>query len=268
MELVSPVVFLYCFITSPLSYYSPPLPSWNSPQTFLAALFLIHYTNRAILSPLRAPSRSKSHIVVPISALLFNSVNGFLMGSYLSSPMARIYLNSADTYRNPIFYVGIVFWGWGFAGNVLHDEILHDIRRKAKSKGKGKAVEDSNSENPQNREYYAIPQGWLFDYVSYPNYFCEWVEWLGFALAAGPFPLTPSSVSFASLASIFSMNDIISILSGPSHHFAPQLTPPYIFLITEILLMFPRAYRGHQWYRSKFGERYPKERKVVIPFLL
>jgi 3-oxo-5-alpha-steroid 4-dehydrogenase 1 len=190
------------------------------------------------------------------------------MGSYLSSPIARIYLNAANTYQNPIFYVGLVLWGLGFAGNVLHDEILHDIRRKAKSKGKGKAVENSNSKTTQNREHYAIPQGWLFNYVSYPNYFCEWVEWFGFALAAAPFPLALSSISLASLTSMFSKDAILSILSEPSHSFAPQLTPPYIFLITEVLLMFPRAYRGHQWYRSKFGEQYPKERKIVVPFLL
>ena len=268
MELISPVVFVYCFVTSPISYYSPPMPSWSSPQTLLTALFLIHYANRALLSPLRAPSRSKSHIIVPLSAIIFNSTNGFLMGSHMSSPMARIYLNSADTYRNPLFYVGLVLWGLGFAGNVFHDEILYDIRRKAKSKGKGKAVEDPNSKSPQNQEHYAIPQGWLFDYVSYPNYFCEWIEWLGFALAAAPFPLSMSSVSFASLTSIFSKNTIRAILSRPSHTFIPQLTPPYIFLLTEILLMVPRAYRGHQWYKSKFGEQYPKERKIVIPFLL
>jgi len=269
MELVSPVLFLYSFNTSPLSYYTPPFPSWDSPQALLAALFLIHYTNRALLSPLRTPSRSKSHISVPLSAVLFNVINGFLMGSYLSSPVARIYLTSANTYQNPLFYVGIGLWGLGLAGNILHDEILLDIRRKAKSKGKGKFVEDSNSKSARNRtpEHYAIPQGWLYDYISYPNYLCEWVEWFGFALASAPFPLVPSSLSLTSLSSIFSKRAVLSLLSKPSHLFAPQLTPPYIFLICEILLMFPRAYRGHQWYRAKFGEQYPK-RKIVVPFLL
>jgi 3-oxo-5-alpha-steroid 4-dehydrogenase 1 len=268
MELVAPAFFLYSFVTSPLSYYRVQVPAWDSPQALLAALFLVHYTNRALLSPLRTPSRSKSHISVPLAGILFNSANGFLMGSYLSSPVARIYLNPVDTYQNPIFYAGLALWGLGLAGNILHDEILHDIRRKAKSKGKGKAVENSDSKSPQNhtQEHYAIPQGWLYNYISYPNYFCEWVEWFGFALASAPFPF--DSASFLSPTSIFSKGAVLSLLSTPSYLFAPQLTPPYIFLISEIFLMLPRAYRGHQWYKSRFGELYPKERKAVVPFLL
>jgi 3-oxo-5-alpha-steroid 4-dehydrogenase 1 len=265
MELVSPALFIYGFVVSPLSYYTPRFPSWNSPQTLLASLYLIHYTNRALISPLRTPSRSKLHIIVAISAVAFNCVNGYIMGSYLSSPVARIYLNSASTFQNPIFYVGLCLWGVGFAGNILHDEILYDIRRKAMSKGKGKATEDSQTS--QNK-HYAIPQGWLYHYISFPNYFCEWVEWFGFALASAPFPLDQSSFSLASLTSIFSISGILSTFSAPSHLFCPQLTPPYIFFITEVLLMLPRAYRGHQWYIQKFGENYPKERKAVIPFLL
>ncbi|KAG6331669.1 hypothetical protein ID866_7417 [Astraeus odoratus] len=31
--------------------------------------------------------------------------------------------------------------------------------------------------------------------------------------------------------------------------------------------MLPRALNGHSWYHDKFPE-YPKERKVVVPFLL
>jgi 3-oxo-5-alpha-steroid 4-dehydrogenase 1 len=193
------------------------------------------------------------------------------MGSYLSSPVARIYLNRADTYQNPIFYVGLGVWGLGLVGNILHDEILHDIRRKAKSKGKGKAVDNSDPKNSQNhtQEHYAIPQDWLYNYVSYPNYFCEWVEWFGFALASAPFPFDAASfLSHTSFTSIFSKDAILSLIFTPSYLFAPQLTPPYIFLISEILLMLPRAYRGHQWYKSRFGEQYPKERKAVVPFLL
>ncbi|KAF8238055.1 hypothetical protein L208DRAFT_1388294 [Tricholoma matsutake] len=265
MELVSPALFLYGFITSPLSYYTPPLPSWNSPQTLFASLFLIHYTNRALISQTRTPSRSKSHISVSLSAIIFNTINGFIMGGYLSSPVARISLTPTTTYQNPIFYLGLGLWGLGFAGNILHDEILYDLRRKAMSKGKGKATEKTDS---MTREHYAIPQGWLYNYVSQPNYFCEWVEWFGFALASAPFPFDPSTFSLYSLVSMFSKDAVLSTLSAPSYLFAPQLTPPYIFLICEILLMFPRAYRSHQWYKAKFGEQYPKDRKIVVPFLL
>ena len=64
----------------------------------------------------------------------------------------------------------------------IGDEILFDIRRKA-------ASEKKKTSSPQKeQEHYAIPHGYLYTYISYPNYLCEWLEWLGFALAAAPLP--------------------------------------------------------------------------------
>lgn len=276
MELVSPAMFIYAYTTSPLSYYDPPLPSWTSPQSILASLFLIHYTNRAILSPLRTPSRSKSHLIVPLSGVLFNTMNGFLMGSYLSSPYARMFLNPTYTFQRPSFYIGLGLWFVGFVGNIVHDEILLDIRRNAKSKGKGKAGQDDKDDknkkadvNANDKEHYAIPYGLLYKYVSYPNYFCEWTEWFGFALAAAPFPIELSLSAVVKLVlSLLSVNGLKSIAFGSPKGFAPSLTPPWVFFFAEVLAMLPRAYNGHIWYKRRFGDRYPKERKAVVPFLL
>lgn len=267
MELVSPITFLYSFFTSPLSFIFPSDPPLNTPQIILAGLFLTHYANRALISPLRTPSRSKSHLMVTLAAVCFNTINGSLMGAYLTSPFARIYLTSDYTFRRPTFYVGLALWAFGFAGNILHDEILLDIRRKAKNKDKGETKQ--NGGTPKRvQEHYAIPQGWLYKYISYPNYFCEWVEWLGFALAAAPLPLSASSLTAASLSSFFSKEGMSSLISNPAYLFAQNLAPPYIFLLAEVLLMLPRAYKGHQWYKKRFEEQYPTERKVVIPYIL
>ena len=259
MELVSPISFIYMFYTSPLSESSTPM-QWNSPHTILALCFLVHYANRAIINPLRTPSRSKSHIIVPLFAVAFNLINGSLMGTYLSSPYARIFLSARST--TP-FYVGLTLWALGLIGNILHDEILLNIRRKANSKGKGRA---------EAGEHYAIPQGGLYTFVSYPNYLCEWIEWLGFAIAASPFPFALDTISVASISTIFSSlldpKLYIAIIKEPGYIFAPNLSPPWIFFISEVLLMLPRAYRGHQWYKSKFGNSYPGERRAVIPFVL
>ena len=65
-----------------------------------------------------------------------------------------------------------------------------------------------------------------------------------FALAASPPP------SFASVGA-----------------FVATVSPPWLFFFNEVWLMLPRAYKGHKWYHGKFPD-YPKERKVVIPFLL
>lgn len=231
MELVSPITFLAALYKAPLTTSPTPM---STPQIILAGLFLVHYLNRAIISPLRTPSRSKSHIIVPLSAIIFNLANGALMGTYLTSPSATTFL--AGALSRPSFWAGILLWAAGLAGNILHDEVLLNIRRIAKAKGK-------RNENQIGKEHYAIPRGYLYRYISYPNYFCEWSEWFGYALAAAPFPaLIPLSVTIQTVQ------------------------PPWLFLWSEILLMIPRAYKGHRWYHNKFPE-YPKERKAVVPFI-
>lgn len=304
MEVVAPIVFLYAYATSPLSYYRPSLPPFFSPQGILAVLYLVHYANRAVFSPMRTPSRSKSHVIVPLSGVCFNIINGGLLGAYLSSPYARIYLSGA-TWHRPSWWIGLGLWAAGLVGNVVHDEILLDIRRKAKTgkkdddgaangsktkkqreggekdraKGPGKDVE-----TPTKGEFYGIPHGLLYEYISYPNYLCEWIEWAGFAIAAAPFPFVipaPSALpsilfslpmilisSVRFLLSPRFVGWIVKEIQTPANTWGMRLTPPWIFVLNEVALMLPRAWNGHKWYREKFGDRYPKQRKAVIPFVL
>jgi len=239
MELVSPISFLYTYAHSPLSKLSfgfPPPLALSNPANLLTSLFLIHYFNRALVSPLRTPSRSKSHLIVPLFAVFFNIINGTLMAAYLSSPSAIEFLSAA--YSRPTFWIGVVVWAAGFVGNIIHDEILFNIRRKANAKGQSK-----DKYNSSQKEHYSIPHGLLYEYISYPNYFCEWIEWLGFALASSPLPDFSSGSAFLATAS-----------------------PSFLFFIAEICLMAPRAFKGHLWYKSRFPD-YPKRRKAVIPFM-
>ncbi|KAH7883214.1 3-oxo-5-alpha-steroid 4-dehydrogenase-domain-containing protein [Phlebopus sp. FC_14] len=238
MELVSPISFLYALTRSPLASSLADVGPLTGPQLFLAGLFLVHYANRALVSPLRTPSRSKSHIVVPLSGACFNLVNGTLMGTYIGSSDAAAFLTGA--FGRLSFWTGITLWLVGFCGNILHDEVLLNIRRNAKAKGKAKAAGDPSK---NQKEHYAIPHGYLYKYLSYPNYFCEWSEWFGFALAASPLPPMTS-------------------LSAIAH----TIQPPWLFFLAEVFLMIPRAYRGHRWYHETFPD-YPKERKAVIPFI-
>ncbi|KIJ15520.1 hypothetical protein PAXINDRAFT_76989, partial [Paxillus involutus ATCC 200175] len=235
MELVSPIAFVYALAKAPLASSKADVGPLTGPQLFLASLFIIHYANRALISPLRTPSRSKSHIAVPLAGCFFNIVNATLMGSYLGSSAASAFLTGA--FERPSFWVGVTVWFAGLCGNILHDEILLNIRRNAKAKGKAKL------DNKKQKEHYGIPHGYLYTYISYPNYFCEWTEWFGFALAAAP---VPPMTSFAAIVR--------------------AIQPPWLFFLSEIFLMIARAYRGHQWYHEKFPD-YPKERKVVIPFV-
>ncbi|XP_010569770.1 3-oxo-5-alpha-steroid 4-dehydrogenase 1 [Haliaeetus albicilla] len=76
---------------------------------------------------------------------------------------------------------------------------------------------------------YKIPRGGMFEYVSGANFFGEILEWFGFALAC----CTIESLAFA---------------------------------LCTLFILGSRAKQHHQWYLEKF-EDYPKNRKIVIPFV-
>lgn len=281
MEIPSPLTFLATLALHPFSRipFQAPVPSNNfylTPQALLAACFLTHYANRALISPLRSPSRSSSHPMVVLSAFVFNIPNGFMMAAYLSATSTTSYLS--DAFSTPRFWLGIAMWLVGFAGNIIHDEILYNLRRKASAKGKGKEEDRSPTEDPEGTtkpkqtHHYSIPHDLLYKYISYPNYFCEWVEWLGFALAASPGPSWPLLKSLGPAAWTVVAQSLIKgdlkTVGGVLGPFADSVNAPWAFLLAEVFLMLPRAMRGHWWYHEKFGESYPKERKAVIPFLL
>ncbi|KZO90348.1 hypothetical protein CALVIDRAFT_506952 [Calocera viscosa TUFC12733] len=143
------------------------------------------------------------------------------------------FLSSGEV--DPAAWTHPAFWAWvalfvaGMVGNIYHDNLLMSLRRRTH------AAAAQKGEKP----HYGIPYGGLFSLVSYPNYLCEWLEWTGFAMAS-------------------------TVGSG----FPPAyLTPPWVFLLSEVCVMLPRAVSGHGWYRQKF-EDYPKDRRAVIPFLL
>ena len=77
---------------------------------------------------------------------------------------------------------------------------------------------------------YFVPKGGLFKYISCPNFFGEILEWFGFAL----------------------MTFNIGSLS---------------FFIWTCCNLIPRALAHHTWYKNKFN-RYPKERKAILPYLI
>jgi len=209
MELPSPITILSVYLSSPTR-----APIGLNPSTVFVALWLAHYANRAVISPLRTPTRSPSHLTVMLSGIGFNLLNGGLNGAWLASPAFK-----GATFNHTWFWVGLVLFVAGMASNIWHDEVLLNIRRQAKHR-------------------YGIPYGGLYSLISYPNYFTEWIEWAGFALA-------------------------VAAVSGSGF----AVTPPVVFVINEVATMLPRAISGHRWYHEKFDD-YPKERKAVIPFIL
>jgi len=251
METVSPIAFMATYLSAPFSPTFSPPPLYH-PSTLLAGLFVLHYLNRAIISPLRSPGRTRTHIIVPICGVIFNIINPPLLAAYLSAQPAPAAMEVeffnrisnrfsvpasqfpfSNSVRGPpshawslaSYWIGLSAFFLGFISNIIHDEILYDLRRNHPPSADGK---------PR----YAIPMGGLYKWISYPNYFSEWIEWTGYAIAA---------------------------TAGQTNQWA--YTAPWIFVVSEVVLMLPRAWKGHLWYHQKFKGEYPKERRAVIPYL-
>ncbi|KAG8773939.1 hypothetical protein FRC12_002222 [Ceratobasidium sp. 428] len=162
MELPSPLSHLYAF--SKQSNISFILTS-PTPHTILPLLFVGHYLNRAVISPLRTPSRSNSHLIVLLAATCFNLLNGSLMGTWLG---AGAQTGSVTWTTAPVsFYAGLLMFGLGLWGNIWHDEVLLRLRKP------------KTGESEDSKPKYSIPYGGLYSLVSFPNYLCEWFEWAG-----------------------------------------------------------------------------------------
>lgn len=169
MELVSPLVFGFLFLTGPVVK--------STPMWVFFALWMLHYTNRSLIFPLRTRTTGKKiPLAIVLSAMGFNLVNGFLNGYWLG------YLS--DTYpewwiADIRFVFGLLLFLAGMGINIYSDEILLRLRK------------------PGERGY-KIPQGGLFRWISCPNHFGEVVEWTGFAFMCWSLPALSFAVWTAS----------------------------------------------------------------------
>jgi protein-S-isoprenylcysteine O-methyltransferase Ste14 len=172
-------------------------------------LWVTHYGYRALIYPSLSKVPGKP---VPISVTLlgagFSTINGALQGAFLflgPLPHTTAWLSDGR------FGLGLLLFGLGFVIHCRSDAILRGLRRSP----------DAG---------YRIPQGFLFRWVSAPNYLGEMLQWLGWAV------LTWS-------------------LAGSS------------FAVWTVANLLPRSLSNHRWYRQTF-EDYPSGRKAVLPFIL
>lgn len=121
--------------------------------------FVLHYTNRSIIYPLRMKGSKPTPLPLMLMALIFCAVNGYLQCRSLT----RFLIIPADAVS---LYVGVVIWGLGLYINHDADHILRNLRKPGETG-------------------YKIPHGGMFNYVSGANFFGEILEWCGFAIAMG-----------------------------------------------------------------------------------
>jgi hypothetical protein len=159
MELPALLVFVY-FVRITANDYN---------LLFLAAivLWVLHYFNRAIIYPFRLNTRGKKMpVVIMVSAIFFNLVNGFINGYWLSHFAPEDKLELSTILR---IVIGSVVFLTGFIINQYHDYLLINLR-KGQNKG------------------YKIPYGGLFRFVSCPNFLGEIITWLGFLIVTFSLP--------------------------------------------------------------------------------
>lgn len=182
---------------------------WGRPEglaAFFLGLWVFHYAYRSLLFPFLIRARKDVPFSVVGMALVFNLANsGFNTYSLL---FVKEYPSSWTS--DPRFLLGVCFFLSGFVLHVVSDARLRALRRE----GEGS---------------YRIPQGWLFRWVSCPNYFGEILEWTGWALATWS-------------------------LAGIS------------FALWTCANLVPRALSHHRWYREHFPD-YPSDRKALIPVI-
>jgi 3-oxo-5-alpha-steroid 4-dehydrogenase 1 len=135
------------------------------------ALWAVHYINRSFIYPFRQKNKKKEiPVLIVVSAICFNLVNGFFNGYYLGN--FADYSNS--WFLSVPFIAGLILFLGGMIINMRADHLLLNLRKPGESG-------------------YKIPTGGMFKYVSCPNLLGEIIEWIGFAILA----MNPAALSFA-----------------------------------------------------------------------
>jgi protein-S-isoprenylcysteine O-methyltransferase Ste14 len=159
MEIPSPLVFLIFFLNGNLEKTTE---AW-----FIALLFLIHYTNRALIFPFRIRTSGKRMpLLIALLAVGFNVINGSFLGYHLGNFHNG---NETSLFSDIRFFAGALLFFTGLIINTSADESLIRLRKMSETG-------------------YQIPQGGLFRWISCPNFFGEILEWLGYALLCWSLP--------------------------------------------------------------------------------
>ena len=126
----------------------------------LLSLFIVHYFNRTFIFSLKIRGGKPTRLLEFVLAAIFTTINGFLQG---------LCLTKFDEYKITNLYemrfiIGLILFISGFGINLHCDSILRNLRKPGETG-------------------YKIPYGGAFNFVTVGNYFGEFLEWTGFAIA-------------------------------------------------------------------------------------
>lgn len=139
---------------------------WRSPAGVMVCLFFLHYVHRSFVYPFMIRTKGKKMpVVIMLSAMLFNTVNGSLLGIWFAA-----FAHYPDNwFFSPAFIAGLLLFATGMYINWQSDYHLIQLRKK-------------------HETGYSIPQKGLFKYLSSPNLTGEIMEWGGYALLTWSLP--------------------------------------------------------------------------------
>ncbi len=204
MEMPSSLGFALIYFMGQHAFQPVPL--------LLFALWQVHYFQRSFIYPFKRSVKpgDKTPLLLPLIALFSNLGISFLNAGILSwTELGASY--EASWLADPRLIIGIGIFALGYYVNRRADAMLAALRKPGESG-------------------YKIPRGWLYEYVSCPNYLGEVLVWCGWAVATWS-------------------------LAGA------------VFVLWTVANLLPRALSNHQWYLQTF-EDYPSHRKAVVPGLL
>ena len=177
----------------------------------LFLVFELHYFQRSFIFPMLMRGNSKMPIGIVAMGALFNTLNAVMQGGWIFyyAPEMGYY----DGWMSkPYIYIGVAVFLFGFITNLHSDYVIRHLRK------------------PGDTKHY-IPKGGMFRYVSSANYFGEFMEWVGFAIA---------SWSWAGV----------------------------VFALWTFANLGPRSASLYKRYKREFGEEFTKlGRKRIIPFI-
>ena len=183
----------------------------NAPYWLFFLFFEFHYFQRSFIFPLLMRGNSKMPIGIVLMGAVFNTLNAVMQGGWIFyyAPEMGYY----DGWMSkPFIYIGAAVFLFGMITNIHSDYIIRHLRKPGDSK-------------------HYIPKGGMFRFVSSANYFGEFMEWVGFAIA---------SWSWAGV----------------------------VFALWTFANLGPRSASLYKRYEKEFGEEFTSlKRKRIIPFI-
>ncbi|EGE79218.1 hypothetical protein BDBG_02606 [Blastomyces gilchristii SLH14081] len=286
MESVGALNLLYTLYTGISMFPDGQFPSWHK---LVACIYVLHYLNRAVITPLfLAPSMSPIHLIIILSAMAFNYLNssciaGWLLGygtPVLGSTAPRpqqAHLSRTSSFSTTYFpaeyipYIGLCLFLIGMYGNIKAEGTLFRLRREEADKNS-----NNNSNNPKTAQtpknkydkvYVLPPATGLFRTILFPHYVFEWIEWLGFLLIGVSITPAPASEATAATPAL-----VLAPYYAPLANLLldklglPFPLPAIAFLVNTVATTSVRASWGRKWYVDRFGAEAVGRRGAFVPY--